>query len=161
MSMMIRAAVLIGFAALAACNVQGKDPSKSDGNVQINAAESGEVSFNLPFASGQVKLPQSMMHNGNFDIDGVNLMPGSTMTGFSVFAGEANKPNTVTMGFKAPASPHEVRAYFLDQFKQKGLEAAVSGDAVVGKSKDGTPFNIRVSPAAGGSEGRIVIEDKN
>ena len=34
------------------------------------------------------------MHNGNFDIDGVKLMPGSQVTGFSVFAPTRARPST-------------------------------------------------------------------
>jgi hypothetical protein len=38
---------------------------------------------------------------------------------------------------------------------------ALAGDAVAGKSKDGSPFTIQVSPAASGSQGKIVIHDKD
>ena len=61
----------------------------------------------------------------------------------------------------APAAPDAVRSYFVDQFRQKGVEAAMSGDAVTGKSKDGSPFVIHVSPAPNGSQGKIEIQDKD
>lgn len=38
---------------------------------------------------------------------------------------------------------------------------ALAGDAVAGKSKDGSPFTIQVSPAASGSQGKIVIPDRD
>jgi hypothetical protein len=41
------------------------------------------------------------------------------------------------------------------------VEVALAGDAVVGKSEDGSPFTIQVSPAASGSQGKIVIHDKD
>jgi hypothetical protein len=65
------------------------------------------------------------------------------------------------MSFNAPASPDEVRSYYVDQFKKQGVEAALAGDAVTGKSKDGSPFTIQVSPAANGSQGKIVIQGKD
>jgi hypothetical protein len=65
------------------------------------------------------------------------------------------------MTFTAPASPDEVRSYFLDQFRKQGAEVALAGDAVTGKSKDGSPFTISVGPAASGSQGKIVIQDKD
>jgi len=154
---MIRTAlVLAGVAMLAACNVHHKNPADADENVSIKADENGQVTFNVPFASGQVKLPEAMMQNGDIDIDGVKMMPGATMTGFNVDAGD--KGALVHMAFKAPASPDNVRSYFLDQFKAKGVKAAVAGTAVSGETNDGDPFVIDVQPAGGGSQGTISIQ---
>ena len=155
---MIRTALLLaGMTSLTACNVHGKKPHDGDEKVMIKADENGEVTFNVPFASGQVKLPEGMMKNGDFDIDGVKMMPGGTISGFNVDAG--GKTSTVDVSFKAPGSPDQVRGYFVDQFKQKGVDAALAGDAVTGKTKDGSAFVISVQPAARGSQGTIKIQD--
>src|SRR4051794_2432370 len=127
-------ACLLALAVLGGCNVHSSNPAKADENVSINADEGGNVAFNLPFVKGQVKVPSGFMHNGNFDIDGVKLMPGSQVTGFSVFA--ADKGSTVNMAFTAPAPPEQVRSYFVDQFRKRGVEAALAGDSVAGKTKD-------------------------
>ena len=74
---MKRSALFLLVPLLAACNVHAKNPAKDDDNVSIHADESGHIAFNLPIAEGKLKVPTSMMHNGNFDIDGVKLMPGS------------------------------------------------------------------------------------
>ena len=79
---------------LAACNVHSKNPADGDENVSIHADESGHVSFNLPIAQGKVKLPEGMMHNGDFDIDGVKLMPGSKVTGFNLDAANGAAPTS-------------------------------------------------------------------
>jgi hypothetical protein len=152
-------AFLLAATLLAGCNVQTKDPSQSDDNVTISADANSAVSFNFPFASGEVKLPKAVMRSGDFDIDGVKLMPGSTLTGFSVFAGD--RGSDVTMAFDAPAPPDQVRSYFVEQFKKRNVEAAVAGDSVTGMSKDGTPFTIQVQPAPNGSQGKILIHDKD
>src|SRR5689334_18713953 len=133
-------ALLISTALVAGCNVHKTDDG--DGNVAIQANTDGEVNFNVPFVQGKIKLPEGAMHRSNFDIDGVKLMPGSSVTGVNVFAGD--RGSTVHMTFKAPAAPDAVRAYFIDEFKKQGVEAAASGDGVTGKSKDGTPFTIKV-----------------
>jgi small ligand-binding sensory domain FIST len=157
---MNRALVLFAILpGLAACNVRSHNPARSDGNVAINADESGHVSFNLPFMNGQLKLPEGVMRNSQFDMDGVKMMPGATITGLNVDS--ANRDSTVKIAFKAPASPDDVRAYFAHQFKQKGVEVASAGDAISGKSKDGDPFVIRVLPAAQGSQGTIDIQSKD
>jgi len=156
---MKRVAILMAVPLLAACSVHSKNPASGDENVTINADESGQVSFNLPFINGNVKLPEGALHNGELDIDGVKMVPGGKITGFSVMAGDKN--STVNIAFRAPGSPDEVRAYFVDQFKQKGVTATQSGDAVSGKAKDGEAFLIRVQPAAEGSTGTIAIQDKD
>jgi hypothetical protein len=144
---------------LAGCNVHSKNPANGDDNVSIHADESGHSAFNLPVAEGKLKIPAAMMHNGDFDIDGVKLMPGSSVTGFSVDAGD--KGANVTIAFKASASADEVRSYYVDQFKKQGVEAALAGDAVTGKTSDGSPFAIHVAEAPNGSTGKIEIQDKD
>jgi hypothetical protein len=152
-------ALLMLLPLLAGCNVHSKNPANGDENVSVHADDSGHISFNLPIGQGELKLPTTMMHNGNFDIDGVKLPPESSVNGFNLDAHD--KGATVDLSFTNPKSPDEVRSYFLDQFKKQGVEAALSGDSVTGKSKDGSPFTIEVSSAAGGSQGKIMVQDKD
>jgi len=156
---MNRSILLVVAALLGGCNVHSQNPANDNGHVTIKADDSGNIAFNLPFVEGQVKVPASFMHDGNFDIDGVKLPPGSSVTGFSVFA--QDKGSTVNMSFTAPASADAARSYFVDQFRKKGVEVALAGDAVSGKTKDGSPFTIQVGPAASGSQGKIVIQSKD
>jgi len=154
---MTRAAFLLLLPLLAGCGFHANRQDRDDDSVSIRSDASGNVSFDLPFAKGQVKLPEGFMHEGDMDIDGVKLMPGSKMTGFNLDS--HNDVSNVELAFTSPAPPEKVRAYYVDQFKQKGVEASVSGDAVIGKSKDGKPFRIEISPTAGGSQGKLVVED--
>jgi len=156
---MTRFAFLLVLPLLAGCNVHSKNPANSGDDVTIHADEGGNIAFNLPIAQGQVKIPSGFMHEGDIDIDGVKLMPGSKVTGFNLDS--HNDVSNVDMSFTAPASPDQVRSYFVDQFKKQGVEAALSGDTVSGKSKDGNPFTIQVSQAGSGSVGKIVIQDND
>ena len=156
---MKRLALLMLVPLVTACNMHSKNPANDNGSVTINASDSGQVEFNLPFVSGSVKLPEGVMKNGEFDIDGVKMVPGGKITGVSVFA--ADKGSTVDIAFSAPTSPEQVRAYFLDQFKQKGAQVAQAGDAITGKAKDGDAFTITAGPAAQGSQGRIAIQSED
>jgi len=156
---MNRSAFLVLVPLLAGCNVHSKNPAAGDDNVSIHADQSGNIAFNLPIAEGKLKVPATFMHEGDVDIDGVKLMPGSVLTGFNLDS--HNGVSNVDMSFTAPASPDEVRSYYVDQFRKQGIEAALAGDAVTGKSKDGSPFAIHVSPSSNGSQGKIVIQDKD
>jgi len=149
--------LLVSAFPLAACHVSSNDGTGD--NVSVKADESGNVSFNVPFVNGNVKLPEGALQSGNFDIDGVKMIPGATMHGFNVEAGD--KGSTVHIAFNAPKSADEVRAYFVDQFKQKGLDVAQSGSAIDGRTHDGDTFKIDVQPAAQGSTGTIAIVSKD
>ena len=157
---MNRSALLLLVPLLVGCNMHSNNPADGDENVSIHADDSGHVSFNLPIAQGKLKLPEGMMNHGDVDIDGVKLMPGSKISGFNLDASKGSGAN-IAMSFTSPAAPDAVRAYYVDQFKQKGVDAAVSGDQVIGKSKDGSPFAIRISPAPTGSQGKIEIQSKD
>ena len=156
---MNRIAFLMAVPLLAGCNMHSKNPADGDDNVSIHADENGSIAFNLPIVQGQVKVPSGFMHNGNIDIDGVKLPPGSSVTGFNVDARDHGA--TVNMSFTAPAPPDEVRSYFVDQFKKQDVDAAVAGDVITGKSKDGSPFTIQVGQAGSGSQGKIVVQSKD
>ena len=95
--------LLLALPLLAGCNVHSKNPANGDGKVSIHADENGNISFNLPIAQGQVKVPASFMHEGDVDIDGVKLMPGSSVTGFNMDAHDHGA--TVDMSFTAPTTP--------------------------------------------------------
>ena len=104
---------------------------------------------------GGARLRPLTVCNENFDDHGV-VTPSKEGCG-NVDAGD--KRATVHLAFKAPKSPEDVRAYFVDQFKAKGIAATTAGTAVSGKTKDGDPFVIEVEPAEQGSQGTITIQD--
>jgi hypothetical protein len=154
---MNRYALFLLLPALAACNVHSKNGDNE--NVSLSADQNGQVAFNFPFAKGSIKLPASMMHNGELDLDGVNMPPGTSTTGFHM--NSANDRTVIVMNFTNTQTPDQVRSYFADAFNKKGLEAKIDGDSVVGKSKDGDQFTIAVAPAPNGSQGQIVVHSKN
>lgn len=156
---MNRLVFLLILPLLGGCNVHSDNPANSDDKVSIHADEEGNISFNLPVAQGEVKVPASFMHQGDVDIDGVKLPPGSSVTGFNMDAHDQGA--TVNMNFTAPSAPQQVRSYFVDAFKKQGVDAAISGDAVTGKSKDGSAFTIEVGQSRYGSQGKIILQSKD
>lgn len=157
---MTRYLLFIALPLAAACDVQTKNPANENEKVEIKADDNGQVAFNLPFAKGNLKLPDGVMHEGDVDIDGVKLMPGSKVTGFSALA-EKDDQAIVDIAFSSPKTPAEVRGYFAGEFAKKGMTAAVEGDAVKTTTKDGADVTIAVSPDGTGSKGKITIVDKD
>ena len=146
--------------ALAGCDVQTKDPTGAGEAVEVKGDEQGRIAFNMPFGQGEVKLPAGMMKNSNFDIDGVKMIPGGTITGFDMKAPGGDAAPTVNMTFTAPIAPEEVRSYFVEQFRAKGVTASLSGDALTGQTNDGTGFVMRFAPQGTGTAGTIRLDPK-
>jgi hypothetical protein len=145
---------------LAACDAEVKTPTGNDETVQMKADADGRVAFNLPFAKGEIKLPTGVMSNADFDIDGVKMMPGASLTGFNLDAGKDN-PGKVNFTFKAPASPEQVKTYFIEQFKAQSVEAAMVADVLQGTTKDGSTFRMRFAPDGTGTSGTIALDANN
>ncbi|GAA4018329.1 hypothetical protein GCM10022280_17260 [Sphingomonas swuensis] len=145
---------------LTACDAEVRTPANGDEKVALSADANGSVKFDMPFAKGNLKLPNAMMASGDFDIDGVTLPKGSRMTGFNLNAGDGNEAR-VDMSFIAPAPPAETGRYFLASFKDKGMQAAMSGGAIKGKTKDGSPFVMRLVPNGSGTRGTIELSTKS
>jgi len=158
---MSRYLLLIALPLAAACDIQAKNPANENGEkVAIEADDKGQVAFDLPFAKGNIKLPNGMMNHGEVDIDGVKLMPGSKVTGFSVLS-EKDEQATVDIAFANPKAPAEVRGYFASEFAKQGVTATVEGDAVKATTKDGEDVTISVTPDGMGSAGKIRIVEKD
>jgi hypothetical protein len=154
---MLKIAALAPLLLLAACDAEVKAPAAGDETVQMKADADGRVAFNLPFAKGEVKLPTGVLSNANFDIDGVKMMPGASLTGFNLDAGKDNA-GKVNFTLTAPATPQEVKTYFLNQFRAQGAEAAMVADAIQGTTKEGATFVMRFAPQGTGTSGTIELD---
>jgi hypothetical protein len=156
---MNRLAILMALPLIGACDSQSQDRNHGGADISINSDDSGQESFNLSIGQGRVNIGGLKLDGEDFDIDGVKLMPGSSLTAFNIDS--RGKGATVNLAFKAPKPPDQVRAYFVDKFRAKGVQARLSGDKVVGTSKDGDPFAIEVAAAPGGSKGTIVVHSND
>jgi len=156
MKPLLIAAALLGLTACDADVTAKHDATKE--KVAITGDAEGKLKFDLPFASGQIKLPQAMMKSADFDIDGVKMYPGATISGFNVNAEDGRA--LVNIAYNAPAAPDAVRGYFLQQFKDKGVDARESREGIEGKSKDGDRFTMTFTPDGGATKGSVVIDAK-
>jgi hypothetical protein len=156
---MYKTIALAPLLVLAACEAEVKTPTPNDETVRMAADADGRVAFNLPFAKGEMKLPTGLMPNADFDIDGVKMIPGGKITGFNLDAhqGDGGKVNFT---FTAPSSPEEVKTYFVEQFRAKGMNVTAAGDAIQGKTKDGSTFRMRIAQQGTGTNGAIQLEGR-
>ena len=71
---------------------------------------------------------------GDFDIDGVKLYPGSKVTSVNVDASDRNGADkaTVQLGFTSPATPAKAADWMAGEFAKKGTKVARTGDVLAG-----------------------------
>jgi hypothetical protein len=154
--------VMFAALALAACGGSGDGTSISinaeDGNMVAGVDGNGQLAINLPGGiAGNIKLPKMKLDADNFDMNGVHLFPGSTISGMNVDAGD--KDGTVRVQFQSPASPSTVRDWFLEKLsKQAGFTITASGNDLIGTTDEKQPFRLDLAPdGPDKSKGQIVI----
>ncbi|MEG3088049.1 hypothetical protein [Sphingomonas sp. PB4P5] len=154
---------LVAALALAACDDGKPGTSVSinagDGNMVAGVDGNGQVAINLPGGfAGKIKLPKMKLSAENFDMNGVHLFPGSTISGLNVDAGDKGD-GAVRVQFSSPATPSTVRDWFLDKLsKQAGFTITASGNDLIGTTDEKQPFRLDLAPdGADKSKGTIVI----
>lgn len=169
----MREALLIPLAALALTACGSSDNGKEGTSVSINAksesgkdvvikadGKTGTVSVNVPGFDANLKLPKLMLDNADFDIDGVELYPGSTVQSVNVVADDSAGEDSanVKVAFKAPADPATVRDWFAKEFSDHSVDVSSAGQGLTGKTKDGDAFTISFAPeGAKATNGTIEI----
>jgi hypothetical protein len=165
------AAALILAATLSACD-GSKDgttisfnSTDSDGNVVASMdGNSGAVAINAPGFTGKINLPKLHLDSKDFEMNGVHLYPGSTISAMNIDAQSGGKPSddddngTVRVSFASPASAVTVRDWYRQKLSAAGFTLSASGDGLVGTTNEKKPFKLDLSPdGADKSKGTITV----
>ena len=165
------AAALILTVTLSACDGSKDGTSISfnttdrDGNVVASMdGNSGAVAINAPGFSGKINLPKLHLDSKDFDMNGVHLYPGSTISAMNIDAhsggkaGDDDDSGTVRVSFASPASTATVRDWYQQKLTAAGFTLSASGDGLVGTTNEKKPFKLDLSPdGAGQSKGTITV----
>lgn len=159
---------------LAACD--GKADKAADGTapdvtIETKGEDGGSVNITSDAGGSKIAikgdgvnisadLPAIPDISADFDIDGVKLYPGSKVTGFKILADDSkggDGEGSVDMAFTSPATPAKLADWYVAQFKANGVAASANGTTVSGKTKDGEPFTITLTPDGAGSKGAVKL----
>ena len=133
------------------------------GGVQItsNKDGSGRVRIGGEGVDIDMKIPDfvDLDVEGDFDIDGVKLYPGSKVGSVNVNAGETGGKDKarVEMGFTSPAAPAKAADWMAAEFAKKGVKITRTGDTLAGTDKDGDAFTIDFAPDGATAKGKVLI----
>lgn len=136
-------------AALAACGGDGEGTSISiqgdNGSVTAQADKDGKVSVKAPGFEGSIKLPKFNISAENFEIDGVKLYPGATVSSLNIDdRQDGTKSGGVNVTFDAPADAARVRDWFREQMEGAGFTVTGNRDELTGKTKSGSPYTLKI-----------------
>jgi hypothetical protein len=130
-------------------------------SVQITAdGKTGNVGFKVPGFDTNIRLPKKLLDDTNFDIDGVNLYPGSTVDTVNITAnkkGGKDEQTDVRIGFTSPADPAKVSDWFKEQFAKESIKASGDAAKLTGTTKDGEAFTIELTEKDGKTAGLVNI----
>ena len=159
---------------LAACG-QGEDKTGKATEVSINAGDehggvqittgkdgNGRLKIGGDGVGIDMKIPDfvDLDVEGDFDIDGVKLYPGSNVTTVNVDArdnGSGGDKATVELGFTSPAPPAKAADWTAGEFAKKNIQVQRAGDTLRGTTKDGDDFKIDFGPDGANAKGKVTI----
>lgn len=163
---------LAALALLAACEMKiGKDEEKAGAQPSTTAegkSEDGSISIDAPGFDMKLNIPDALQ--AQVGADGDVLYPGSKLAGLHVQAndGSGAGDDSVELRFTTTDAPAKVAAWYRDPAQAKELAVTSAqqqgqGYRIAGTSKgDADPFTLTLAPAAGGgTEGRIVLQDRH
>jgi hypothetical protein len=138
-------------------SVDAKTESGSSVAIKADGA-TGKVSVDVPGFNANVTLPKMMLENGDFDIDGVKLYPGSHVKSVNVNADSSGKDKkaAVKIGFTSPAEIEKVRAWFAKGFAHEGVKATATPTGFAGTTDDDGSFTVTLTPEGAGATTGVV-----
>ncbi|HEX4694952.1 hypothetical protein [Sphingomonas sp.] len=168
---MIRFALLASAAlALGACSDKDGDNSGNgtaisiSGNTSDGTASGTIKDGNLKIDAGgfkaDLKIPKFTVDAKDFDLNGVHLYPGSTITSLNVENADDDDGNKnrgrVVVAFTSPASAATVREWLKPRLDKAGFKLAPDGNGLVGKTNDDADFTMKLADdGANKSQGTI------
>ncbi len=153
---------------LAACG-DGKEGSSfsinssdADGNAGASIDAKGEATIDTPFFKGKVTIPKLKLNAENFEMNGVHLYPGSTISGMNVDVKDRSgneNDGLVRVTFASPAAPATVRDWFKGKLNAAGFKLNDKGNGLTGKTDEDKPFTLELTPdGTDKSNGVITIQ---
>ncbi len=135
--------------------------SDAEGNVVVGVdGNSGEAAISGPGFSGKIHLPKIKLDAADFDMNGVHLYPGSTISGMNIDAHDqgpgSDSDGRLKVTFESPAKPDTVRAWFEQKLTAAGFTVKTDGTGLSGTTNDKKPFTLDLNPV-GSDHARGVI----
>jgi hypothetical protein len=130
-------------------------------------AEEGRLSVKGPGLDVAITVPDAMRGQARANIESAILPPDAEGRGIHVENGGQRGAgrDSVEIRFSVPRPPADVAAWYRDPARRQQFtiaQMARDGNALVltGTSRQGGPITVRLAPAAGGTDGRLLLVER-
>ena len=160
--------------ALTACEARiGNQTDNASDNASAGAsgkAEEGRVSIHAPGFDLKINIPEGIRREADMEEDNDIIYPNSTFAGMHVEGGrdDSRSDGEVELAFTSVDAPDLVARWYQDAARAPNFTVATAtreGPAwvIAGTTRDNDGnFRVRLAPrAGGGTEGRVVLSDRN
>ena len=129
--------------ALSACS-KAQDDAGDGSGVSIDFSDDSKFSIKADGFSMDIDLPSITLDSDDFDMNNVDLYPGSQITSFDIedAKGQGGK---VQISFKSPVDADKLADWYADQLTGKGFDVVRDGSSLSGKTDEGDPFALAVT----------------
>lgn len=168
--------LLITLPLLAACHAKSDSAKDGDRSVTIDktvtfdtggakaSATAGGNGFKIDTDDfkASLEIPGLRMGGKSFDVDGMELLPGSQVRGMSVVSHEKDdtKDGKVTISFTSPGTPDAVLTHAAAEARDKGWTVARTATGLGGTKGDKT-IAYAVVPDGAKTSGTVTITGKD
>ena len=150
--------------ALAACGENDGNSTSisfsgnsSEGAVSGGIDSSGNLKIDTNGFKADLKLPKFSVDANDFEMNGVHLYPGSTISSINVNGDDAHKDTgRVRVAFTSPATAATVRDWLQQRLTKAGFTLSADGAGLTGKTDDGKPFALKLTDQGANKSGGTI-----
>ena len=134
------------------------DDSKPDAEkIRIGGdGKDSKFSIRTDGFSMDVDLPSITLDSDDFDMNNIDLYPGSQISSFDIEDAKG-QGGRVQIGFKAPVGVDTLADWYETQMSAKDFAATRDGTTLSGKTDKGDPFTLALTKISG-EQSRGVLE---
>ncbi|VAV91719.1 hypothetical protein MNBD_ALPHA04-2241 [hydrothermal vent metagenome] len=106
--------------------------------------ESGKFSIKADGFALDVDLPSIKLDSGDFDMNNVNLYPGSKVTGLNI-EDKDGKGGKVRLSFTAPLGVEKLTDWYETKMKEEDFSVIKNETGLSGKTDEGDAFSLQLT----------------
>jgi hypothetical protein len=126
-------------------SIDFSDDGKPDAEkIKIGGGDDSKFSIKADGFSMEVDLPSITLDSDDFDMNNVDLYPGSQVTSFDIEDADG-KSGKVQISFRAPASAEKLADWYEGLLSGKDFKVARDGTNLSGKTDGGDPFSLALT----------------
>lgn len=139
-------------------SIDFSDDDKSDAEkIKIGGdGDDSRFSIKADGFSMEVDLPDITLDSDDFDMNDVDLYPGSQVTSFDI-ADKDGKGGEVRISFKSPAGVEKLADWYEAQLTGNDFKVARDGTSLSGETAEGDPFSLALTELSGTETKGILL----